>query len=448
MSILVLILFFALLLVIICGDSEKKFLALVVGTILFANVSLFIKNPSVSPQHLLLYAYIFFEYFNNGVEFRKSLWENPLKIPLVLVLFSMVASAFFNGGLVSKDMYYGIRDFVDSFAYLIVAIYCGKNIAFKSVPEKLWTFLIVCCLLGIAEGLLNANYPYKIINSAFPYYEGLYNLNTDVGLSQDWRIRTCFTTKHPTAFGMLLVSLFFFYSPHFKTQILSRYKVLLLLALLAINIVMCGSRTALLCLFFGLALLLFDKVKVVFKIIIIGALLLSFSAIVAIIMANFWESHGAGRGSSLEYRMRQLIFSVESIADAPVFGNGNKYAANYILQETDSSGKEAQDAYGDNLGGLESIVFTLLIDRGFVGLATYALTMLWMFVLFFKHRRLVKEASSGYALVGANSVFLILSGVIGNSSNFFFLFVGFQLGYLVLKRDETREERLIKVENP
>lgn len=442
MSILVLLLFFSLLLIIVYGDTEKRFLSLIAGTILFANVSLFIKNPSLSPQHILLYAFIFFEYFKNGIEFRKNLLKNPLIIPLFLILFSMVASAFFNGGIVSKDMYYGVRDFVDTFSYLIVALYCGKNIAFESVPEKLWKFLIVCCILGIAEGLLNANYPYKIINSAFPYYEGLYNLNTDVSLSQDWRIRTCFTTKHPTAFGTLLVSLFFFYLPLIKTQILSRYKVLLLLALLAVNIVMCGSRTALLCLFFGLALLLFDKVGVVLKIIIVGLMLLSFTTIMGIMMENFWESRGAGGGSSLDYRMRQLIFSVESIVDAPIFGNGNKYAANYILQETDAGGKEAEDAYGENMGGLESIVFTLLIDRGAVGLLTYFLLMLWMFVLLFKYRKLSDYTTSGFALIGASFVYVILSGVIGNSSNFFFLFSGFQLGYIALKREEADEEML------
>ena len=76
MSILVLLLFFALLLIIVYGDTEKRFLSLIAGTILFANVSLFIKNPSLFPQHILLYAFIFFEYFKNGIEFRKNLLKN------------------------------------------------------------------------------------------------------------------------------------------------------------------------------------------------------------------------------------------------------------------------------------------------------------------------------------------------------------------------------------
>ena len=60
-------------------------------------------------------------------------------------------------------------------------IISGKNIDISSFAKKFFPIVIAICIFGIIEGLLNANYPYKIINSAFPLYEGLYDLNGDVG---------------------------------------------------------------------------------------------------------------------------------------------------------------------------------------------------------------------------------------------------------------------------
>ena len=63
MSVAVLLFFFGLLFTIIYSDSEKRFLTLVIGTIIFPNVALFTTNPSISPQHIILYVYFIVEFF-------------------------------------------------------------------------------------------------------------------------------------------------------------------------------------------------------------------------------------------------------------------------------------------------------------------------------------------------------------------------------------------------
>lgn len=434
MSILVLLAFFGLLLVMIYEDSEKRFITLVAGTILFPTTALFIKNPSISPQHVLLYAFFFIEFWKDRKNFNDSLFKNPLSVPILLILFSYVATAFFNSGIASKDMYYGIRDCIDTFGYIMAAFISGRKIQLDQFAKTLFPFVIAICFFGIIEGLLNANYPYKFINSAFPMYEGLYDLNGDVGLSQSWRIRTCFTTKHPTAFGTLLTTLFLFYLPFIHQQVIIRSKLFILLALLIINIVLCGSRTAIFCGIIGAAFYIVDRFSILAKIAIVGLIAISFSTIFAFMLANFQGGQGRGSGSSLDFRTQQLIFSVMAIENSPIFGNGNKYTANYILVENDKGEKRAEDNSGQDMGGLESIVFTLLIDRGAIGLLSYYLLLLWMFIILFRNKKKYPEINGGFAMIFTGAVFLTLSGVIGNSSSFLFLFTGVQLGYIKQKQ--------------
>jgi hypothetical protein len=90
----------------------------------------------------------------------------------------------------------------------------------------------------------------------------------------------------------------------------------------------------------------------------------------------------------------------------------------------------ASDSSGRDLGGLESIVFSLLIDRGFFGLFSYYLLLLWMCILLFRYREKLKGITGGFALMASGTLFLTLSGTIGNSSSFIFLFSGLQLGYI------------------
>ena len=53
-----------------------------------------------------------------------------------------------------------------------------------------------------------------------------------------------------------------------------------------------------------------------------------------------------------------------------------------------------------------------------------------MFVLLFRYRNQLKGIRGGYALMASGTLFLTLSGTIGNSSSFLFMFVGIQLGYI------------------
>ena len=425
MSIVVLLFFFGLLAYMFLTDTQGRFLALVMGTVLFPTTALIIKNPSVSPQHIFLYAFFFIEYFKDRGNFNKSIFNNLLIVPIGISAISYIFTAIYNSGIASKDMYYGIRDVIDCFGYIYAAFICGRQVDIYEFAKKLIPFAIVVCIFGIIEILLSDNYPYKIINAAFPYYEGSRDLNATMNLTEHWRFRTCFTTKHPTAFGTLLMSMFLFYAPYFKKVGVEHKKIILVLALLALNLFLCGSRTAMLCSAFGVGLYIYFKLKPFMKILIAGVFIFSFSAMLAILLQNFKTNTEHG-GSSLDFRTSQLLFSVATIYNSPILGNGNKYTSHVIFFFF----FRASDSSGNYLGGLESIVFSLLIDRGFFGLFSYYLLLIWMFVLLFRYREKLHRISGGFALIASGSLFLTLSGTIGNSSSFLFLFTGLQLGYI------------------
>ena len=390
MSIVVLLFFFGLLAYMFLTDTQGRFLALIMGTVLFPTTALIIKNPSVSPQHIFLYAFFFIEYFKDRGNFNKSIFNNLLIVPIGISAISYIFTAIYNSGIASKDMYYGIRDVIDCFGYIYAAFICGRQVDIYEFAKKLIPFAIVVCIFGIIEILLSDNYPYKIINAAFPYYEGSRDLNATMNLTEHWRFRTCFTTKHPTAFGTLLMSMFLFYAPYFKKVGVEHKKIILVLARLALNLFLCGSRTAMLCSAFGVGLYIYFKLKPFMKILIAGVFIFSFSAMLAILLQNFKTNTEHG-GSSLDFRTSQLLFSVATIYNSPILGNGNKYTSHVIFAED----SRASDSSGNDLGGLESIVFSLLIDRGFFGLFSYYLLLIWMFVLLFRYREKLHRISGG-----------------------------------------------------
>lgn len=425
MSIVVLLLFFGLLAYMFLTDTQGRFLVLVIGTVLFPTTALFIKNPSVSPQHIFLYAFFIIEYFKEKDNFKKSIFSNLLLIPIGINIVSYILTAIYNSGLASKDMYYGIRDTIDGLGYIYAAYICGHKANVHEIANKLIPFVVMVCIFGIFEILLGDNYPYRIVNSAFPYYEGGQDIDSAMSLVESWRFRTCFTTKHPTAFGTLLMSLFLFYCPYLKKGHPQQKKIILLLILLALNLFLCGSRTAMLCSAIGVALLIYMKLKPLLKILIAGTAIFVSSAVFTIMLGSFQTNTEHG-GSSLDFRTSQLLFSVASIYESPILGNGNKYTSHVIFGED----ARASDSSGNDLGGLESIIFSLLIDRGFFGLISYYLLLLWMFILLFRYREKLHRINGGFALIASGTIFLTLSGTIGNSSSFLFLFTGLQIGYI------------------
>lgn len=433
-DVLVYFLFFCFLFVLFFKSSEYRYTILFLGTILFPPVLAFTDSPYLSPQNIFLYTFFCVEIIKNYQQVKQAFFSFPLKTPLLLIFGSYIATILWNDGASIRLFYTVSRLFIESYGYLFAAFIVGREFKIDTILNKLYIPIIIFSVFGIIEGVLNANYPYKIICSAFPIYDGYYNLNSDISLSKAWRIRTCFTTKHPTAFGTLLTSLILLYIPQIKSHKWKAIRLILLFGLLGINLFLCGSRTALLCSILGISLWLIRSVPLSLRIISVGIFLIASSTYVNSVVNHFSEET---RGSSITLRQEQLLFSYIQVIKSPVFGNGTGYTSKKIFEK---------DAYGDrikdsSIGGLESIVFFTLIDYGIFGLFAYYLLYVWIALIFFRLRKISPEAISGLIITISAIMFFSLSGNMGNASSFVYLILGLQLSECMnLKQKETQEQ--------
>jgi O-antigen ligase len=295
--------------------------------------------------------------------------------------------------------------------------------------------MFILGMLGVFEGLFNANYPFKYICSAFPYYDGFYDLSTSINASDAWRTRTLLTTTYPTAYGTLLCGIILVFFPMLKKiDITMPWKLAFVVIYLA-NLLLSGSRTGMLCSAVGLAFWITRKWHILIKIFMIFALVIAAYFSVQKVIDNFSQET---RGSSLQLREQQLLFSIVQIAESPLFGNGVGYLTKQIFET---------DAYGDRIRnedilGMESILFPKLINYGFVGLFLYFMLSIWIFVYFFRRRNESMIAISGALEIFAMTLFFILSGNMGNASAYTYLIIGLLAGNIQTSEESEQEEEI------
>lgn len=440
-SVLVYILFVAILFILLMNDTEKRFCALFLGTVLFPSCIWIVDSPKLSPQHILLYSFFAVEILKNYHFFITTIKEIPIKIPLLLVLFAFCCTVFSNEGLNPKEYYSLARYSIELYGYVIAAFLIGRRVNISEVLRQLFIPLLILGCLGIIEGLINMNLPYKFICSAFPGYDGFYNLQTDINACDSWRIRTLLTTTHPTAYGTLLCGILVLYIPLFRNFDISKYWKLFFYIVFFANLFLCGCRTGMLCTGIAIAFWIVRKMHIIIKITIVFVLVLSASFVLQKAIDNFTQE---SRGSSLQLRQQQLIFSLVQIANKPLFGNGVSYLTKYIFQ-TDTYGDRIRD---DDIMGMESILFPKLINYGFVGLACYFLLSGWIFFYFFRRRELHPMAQSGYLLIFAITLFFVLSGNMGNASAYTYMILGLLMGNIqaLEKKPNTEENEPKKIQ--
>ena len=432
-SALVYLLFCAIWFVLLMNDTEKRFCALFLGTVLFPSCVWIIDSPKVSPQHILLYSFFAVEFLKNYNFFIKTIKEIPIKIPLLLIAVSFCCTVYTNEGLNPKEFYALARHFIELYGYVVAAFLIGRKCDIKEILRQLFVPLLILGCFGIIEALISANYPYKFICSAFPNYSGFYDLGSDINVRDSWRIRTILTTTHPTAYSTLLCSILALYVPLFRNFDINKYWKLFFYIVLFANLFLCGSRTGILCTGIILSFWIVHKMHIIIKLTIVFILALSASIALQKVIDNFSQE---SRGSSLQLRQQQLIFSIIQIANKPLFGNGVSYLTKNIF-ETDAYGDRIRD---EEIMGMESIVFPKLINYGFIGFGTYLLLSAWIFLYFYRRRELHPMTQSGYLLIFSITMFFILTGNMGNASAYSYMILGVLMGCTQTLEKESKEE--------
>ena len=432
-SALVYLLFGAIWFVLLMNDTEKRFCALFLGTVLFPSCVWIVDSPKVSPQHILLYSFFAVEILRDYPFFIRSIKEMPIRIPLLIIVISFCCTVYTNEGFNPKEYYALARHIIELYGYAVAAYIIGRKANISEILRQLFFPLLILGCLGIIEALISTSYPYKFICSAFPNYSGFYDLGGDINVRDSWRIRTLLTTTHPTAYSTLLCGILILYVPLFRNFDISKYWKLFFYVIFFANLFLCGSRTGILCTGIALSFWIVHKMHIVMKMMIVFVLVLSASFVLQKAIDNFTQE---SRGSSLQLRQQQLIFSLVQIANKPLFGNGVSYLTKYIFQ-TDAYGDRIRD---EEIMGMESILFPKLINYGFVGLACYFLLSGWIFFYFYRRRELHPMAQSGYLLIFSITIFFILSGNMGNASAYTYMILGVLMGCTQTLEKESEEE--------
>lgn len=328
------------------------------------------------------------------------------------------------------------RDFFESYGYLIAAFIAGTKTNGYDTYDKFYKPTIILCIFAVIEVLIKYNIPYVFICSAYPNYDMAFTTLERGGTFIDsWRIRAAVTTVHPTALGTLLSTMFAFYLPLWKKDAIPQKKLYMVLSALIIGIAVSGSRTAMICAALVFAVFFFSKAGIYLKILLLGLTIFSFGTAISIAVESFEDS----KGSSLDLRREQMLFSVLAIERSPIFGNGVQYTSKYIFGETDEASKGiARGSDNENLGGLESIIFRRIIDYGFLGLGSFFAFLLYFQFYFLFNTKKTLFAQSGALATMSFTIFLILSGTLSNSIVYGYIFIGYCLG-------RTRKAKLFNI---
>lgn len=442
MTAIVLLVYFGFLATIFVGNTAKGFIALLLGTILFPCCALFNDSPALSGQIVLLYAFIGKELLMNTHNFKRAVFESPMKYFLLLIVLSYALTTVFNFD--GMNAYYAIRDLIDLYCYFIAAIIASEKLTLEDVSKSIYWFVFLMCVYGCYEAATNSNLLYKIINLSFPAYDGWYDLNGSISASEGWRIRTIITTKHPTTLGTLLMILFLFYWNVFQVKALSYGKSVAILFLLGVSVVLSGSRTALACVSIALLYSYMKTKGALMKILFVGILFFSASYMVNYAVENLMDNKD---GSSIMLRLTQLAFSFEKIQESPIWGNGSNYTAHQIKDE----GIRFNDD-DEFIGGLESVAFIYMIDRGMFGVLTFYLFWIMAFRYLKNNDKLYEPNKVVLEMMPMGIImFLTMSGLIGNNTAFCFLFIGLYVGRIEkdkIEYDARQKENAENGESP
>lgn len=328
-----------------------------VGSMLLLGYASFIEHPSLPANRLFLLAFLF------------SLWKNhefqdikfPLKVPFVIYLIGLFVISFNAAHLtLFYKIYKPLMLLLETYGGILLGYVAAKST--KCISKPIISVLFIVLFYGVFT-LVTHSDPYRFIinpqDADFMVNSYLFGHRT----------RIASTWSHPISYGFICC-VFFFVCLTSRHLIRARCKILLFF--LIFSIFACGSRTVLLCfllmaLCYVVAMFNIGKqIKYISIIAVWGLFAMLLIPSVANKMENLMMTiQGSDNlsGSSIDMREMQMEASLAIASQFPITGGGLDYAREVMGFGTD----EWNDEYGEELRGLESLLYTIIIERGLVG---------------------------------------------------------------------------------
>ena len=402
--------------------GESRYNWFIGGLLFIYSTFVIIEKPQIPAHRLFVIAFLV-----SLIKNREICWNdlrgNPLFFPLLAYAVGLTLIPFMSPYLSPfYKLYKPLMRFLDTYLIILIGYYGVKDV--KLMNSKITCFLIIVTLYGIFT-LITSVDPYRFIMGDSKDFYDEYFFGE--------RRRVASTWSHPISYG-LICSVFFYMYYLFSEN---RYKFVVLL-LLAISVFICGSRSALLVwLFIGVVLMFTILTKRQFVI-----WLLIFSSISFILppvqqkmqqLISSIEGSDDTDGSSMEMRGVQLAASWEVASQFPLTGGG----LDYIQEQMDFGTDDWVDDEG--FYGFESYFFSLVIERGVLGVLVELFLIIYISKVFMKR----KSLNNVYAFMGTGFVwgFLIFALITGPLDSW--TITMFYIGVLMKQMEIDSQEDLI-----
>lgn len=437
-----------LLVIIIIFSSFKNikygFLLSLICRILFPSYVSFVLGPiSISIHYITTAALTVSLLFNYR---RMGKLPNDIKRYVLLYSLSTFILILLSSGFVPIG--YQLQAFVKGFIfltmlYIVEAKFIISVLSSNTIIKTIGWLSIIIGIYGIVSYLMSLNVYITLLSLNYGRDDMFaYFLEEERGGIVG---RAYGTTGHPLSWGQYWnIILAFIIVVKNK---LNKYFFIVLSAIGIINIVLSGSRTAIVAL---IVMLLFTCVAYGIKRIVIAVVFLYVGSVISINVIPqtyldndvvkyiesavfFWDSSKSDeagiQGSSTGMRYNQLEESIEIANKNPIGGIG--YQAEYYAIQS-------KQQIGRNLYGLESFIFKILVEQGYVGLIVflYLYNLIRNYALNQCSLRKQRILTNGYCFSFLTSI--TFTGIQGNSYIYFIIFL-----FFIVQINDTKDNTLL-----
>ncbi len=335
------------------------------------------------------------------------------------VLFMFLASIILifpdeRFGLLYRILY-PILDAMDIYLPLFLGYYF--IVKGKHLIGNMYRPILICCLIAVSYGIFNfvtnSNPIVSFISNLYHAGESVFEKLSSMGDIGRKGVFSLYRYTFDFGFnsGLFLLVLGYFLFTFRKITKLHYIAI----ALSFIGLFLSASRTVIVS-GIGAFLILFilskdqdnRKIKIVFSgiVLILSAYLLvpPVSNMVDITIETIFLQTNEVQGSSISMREGQLLGSISLWSQAPILGNGFKYIF------LDLGWKDGTMI--DDMAGYESLAYSLLIERGIVGIAAYLFFFISLFAYYWKQR----VVNKGLSALGISVLFLFLTFALGTGA--------------------------------
>lgn len=313
-----------------------------------------------------------------------------------------------------------IRYFLQGYLFfyyfgLIYSFWCFKDdVSLKPTLRITFIGLIVLTIFGLINYITKSADFVTVMEAG---WKDNSSLTVDIGekFAESDRFRVMAMFENPFDYGYICIMMLLLHIYGLIRHLESKSVFLIVLACSIFGIITCGSRTVIFCTLIGISvftLLTFRARKSIRAILLLLFIIpIAYQTVPPFqeLMDNtftMFDKNSRFEGSSVEMRTLQYATVFYYIQDSPLFGCGYNY-----FNEDLGWGEGRKYLKDSRLEGLEGVVMSYLLERGFVGLLLYLIFWISLIVFLFKNRNISKPATAlGIAVLASYLSFANMTG--------------------------------------